>query len=45
MENQLKTFENPELFADILLEILKEHDHAAVPAFTGLLYLVLDKNL
>jgi len=44
VESQLKTFEHPELFADALLRILKEHGHASVPAFNGLLYLVLQKN-
>ncbi|KAI6174568.1 CBF/Mak21 family protein [Aphelenchoides bicaudatus] len=42
VKNHLHSSKHPELFADLLMKILKQHEHAAVPAFKGLLFLVLN---
>ncbi|CAD5209929.1 unnamed protein product [Bursaphelenchus okinawaensis] len=44
VDNEIRNVDNPELFADLLLKALKSGGLAAVPAFKGLLYLVLEKN-
>ncbi|CAD5213696.1 unnamed protein product [Bursaphelenchus xylophilus] len=44
VDNEIRQLEKPELFADLLLKALKSGGLASIPAFRGLLFLVLEKN-